>query len=105
MRQIELTDNEIYYLARLMMSLYENEGNKYAESIYNKTKVYLDEIYAKVNIEIDFTKEYNCQWVGATPIESPSNDEYKKQAEVSNKKIKSESNYMNELLKKYWRNR
>jgi len=105
MRQIELTDNEVYYLARLMMSLYENKRNKYAESIYNKTKVHLNEIYDNVNLGIDFAKEYECQWVGTTPIESPSNDEYKKQAEESNKKIKSEPNYMNELLKKYRRNK
>jgi len=39
------------------------------------------------------------------PIELPSNNEYKKQAEESNKKIKSEPNYMNELLKKYGRNK
>jgi len=39
------------------------------------------------------------------PIDLPSSDEYKNQTEESNKKIKSEPNYMNELLKKYGRNK
>lgn len=38
-------------------------------------------------------------------IESSSNDEYIKSAEESNKKIESEPNYMNTLLKKYGRNK
>jgi len=41
----------------------------------------------------------------AQPIESMSNDEYIKLAKESNKKIKSKPNYMNELLKKYGRNK
>jgi len=60
-----------------------------------------DDFFASVDksIEDKLTMKYG------EVIESPSNDEYIKHTEESNKKIKSESNYMNELLKKYGRNR
>ena len=60
-----------------------------------------DEFFASVDksIEDKLTMKYG------EVIESPSNDEYIKHTEESNKKIKSEPNYMNELLKKYGRNK
>ena len=100
MKQIELSENELYYLARHMISLWTWEENRYAKSIFDKVKVLLDEATTEINTG-EFAREYKCEWgsskiEGTVPIESPSNDKYHK---------KCEDNYMNELLKKYGRNK
>jgi len=82
----------------------------------NNGNIYI--LYSKVKKEKDDTKTLNDKFFKSVDesierkltmkygevIKSPSNDEYKKIAEESNNKIKSEPNYMNELLKKYGRN-
>jgi len=65
MKNIELTDNEIYFLARHMQSLWIWEENKYAKSIYDKAELLLIEIVAKRNTVSDFKREYELEleWV------------------------------------------
>ena len=92
---------------------YDSLGEVMPKYNQNRIKMMRTELFRRLGL----VKEENCvptlilddiqlsNIENSTQIESMANDEYKKQAEESNKKIKSEPNYMNELLKKYGRNK
>lgn len=71
MKQLELTDNEIYYLFRHMESLWIWEESRYAKSIRDKASVLLNEIIDNQKSQEHFKREYECQWVTNVP---PTND-------------------------------
>lgn len=63
MKDIKLTDGEVYFLAYQMQKLWEEYNNRYAKSIYDKTKILLDEAVKKINTEDNFKREYECHWI------------------------------------------
>jgi len=64
MKNIELTQNEIYFLAWQMRKLNHKHENKYAKSIYDKAIVLFDDKpFANVISSEDFEREYECEWV------------------------------------------
>jgi len=108
-----------------LLKAFESEVNEYGDKRYdslgevmprynqNKIKMMRTELFRRLGLAeeendiptliLDDIQLSNIE--NATQIESMANDEYIKLTEESNKKIKSEPNYMNELLKKYGRNR
>ena len=106
MKDIKLTDNEIYFLAYHMQKLWVENNSRYAKSIYDKAKISFDEAVMRVadTNKDNFRREYESQWVGgckeieSIQIESPSNDEYIKLAEESNEKIKNAFKIPKQLL-------
>ena len=44
MKNLELTQNEIYFLSYQMMELCQTNDNKHAKTIYDKTKILVDEV-------------------------------------------------------------
>jgi len=108
-----------------LLKAFESEINEYGGKRYdslgevmprynqNKIKMMRTELFRRLGLVkeesdistliLDDIQLSNIE--NAAPVERIANDSYIKLAEESNKKIKSEPNYMNELLKKYGRNR
>jgi hypothetical protein len=92
MKDIELTDNEIYFLACQMQKSWMEHNNKYAKSIYDKANVLLDKTIEKINSQEDFKREYECHW-----IKNIESDKIKLDDKV--KIIDTQSPYYNEIGK------
>jgi len=63
MKNIELTQNEIYFLAYQMMKLWKTNDNKHAKTIYDKAKILVDEVVSELGIEKQFAREYESEWI------------------------------------------
>ena len=63
MKNLELTQNEIYFLAYQMMKLWKINDNKH-KTIYDKAIVLFDDKpFANVISSEEFQREYECEWI------------------------------------------
>jgi len=62
-KDIELTQNEVYFLAYQMMKLWQTNNNKHAKTIYDKAKILVDEVVGELGVEKQFSREYESEWI------------------------------------------